>query len=116
MTDSQKDPPRDRLDLRPLAPTDAERERVIGDVMARLASRPRFPDRTGLVEAVGELLPPMWAVAATALLAAGSMLAVARYRHVGNDATLYSTVASWTAAEHVPTNAELLLTFQGYAR
>jgi hypothetical protein len=115
MTNSRNTP---RVDLNALEPTDVQRERVVGSVMAQLSSRPRLPAAPAprLIEVVGELLPPVWIAAAAALLTAGSVVAVTRARAPESNTTLYSTVANWAAAEHVPSNAELLLAFQGYTR
>src|SRR6185503_15561786 len=107
-----------RLDLDALAPTEAETERVVAAVMARLPYRERLETPTGdgppLIDAMADLLPSAWIAAAAALITAGSILAVTRGRAAaGSDATLEGTVASWTAEQHVPSNAELLATFQG---
>ena len=116
MTDSSKPP--DRVDLRALAPTDAQAERVIGGVMSRLATRPQVvaPPASDVLTIVGRYFPPAWIAAAAALAIAGSAAVVASRRNEPLPTSIDVTVAAWAAQQHVPTNAELLAAFQGYQR
>jgi hypothetical protein len=103
---------RERLDLRPLAPTDAQADRLIGGVMARLSTRPQLSATRGnVLELVGQYVPPVWIAAAAALLIAVSLAVSARTRQ---GETAMDRVVTWATRQHVPTNAELLMTFQGY--
>ena len=114
MTEQRGRPP--RADLQALAPTPAQTERVIGAIMARLATRPQGVGSGGdLLELVGGFLSPAW-IAAAVLVIAGSAAVMASGRFGAETTSADTTVAAWAAQEHVPTNAELLLTFQGYQR
>jgi hypothetical protein len=117
MTDSRNQPEQGRVDLRALEPSDAQADRVIGAVMGALPPRLQgaSPSRPDALEIVGRYLPPRWIVAAALLLIASSVAVVAR-PGPAESTSIDSTVAMWASQEHVPTNAELLSTFQGYQR
>jgi hypothetical protein len=107
------------VDLAALAPDAAESERVIGAVLAGLAARPqRKPAKTDVLEIIGRHLDPVWIAAAVAIAIAGSAAVLSRTpgepaTSVGSADALIST---WADGQHVPTNAELLLAFQGYGQ
>lgn len=116
MIESRDDPA--RMDLGPLAPDAADSERIIGSVMARLASRPqRTPAPVSdVLEIVGKLLPTRWIAAAALLAMVGSSLAITATRARPASPSADALIASWAERQHVPTNGELLLAFQGYQR
>lgn len=106
----------ERIDLRALAPESAESERVIGAVMARLASRPQLSavptnDRLAIV---GRYLAPAWIAAAAAVAIACSVAVVSSTDD--QPAPVDAMVTMWADQQHIPTNGELLLAFQGYRR
>ncbi len=112
------DDPDDRsraIDLRPLAPDADESEIIIGAVMARLAGRPQLAAMpTDILVIVGNHVPRAWIATAAALMIAASLAVVWSSR--GRPAPIDATIATWAIEQHVPTNGELLLAFQGYAR
>jgi hypothetical protein len=116
MSDSRNEP--DRVDLRALASTDVQADRVIGGVMSRLATRPQIvePPPSDVLTIVGRHFPPAWIAAAAALAIAASAAVVASRRNEAAATSIDMTVATWAAQQHVPTNAELLAAFQGYQR
>ena len=120
MTDERRPkerPPSDRIDLAVLAPDVEESERVIGAVMARLASRPQYapgPAPLGVLEIIGRYLAPRWIAAAAALVVFASLAGIAANRRAAS--TAHTAIATWADRQHVPTNGELLLAFQGYRR
>jgi hypothetical protein len=115
MTEPADRPDKDRLDLSALAPDAAETERIVGGIVARLASRPQSTalPANDVLTIVGRSLPPAWIAAAAALAIAGSAAVVSR--DSGEPASV-DVVAMWAEQQHVPTNGELLLAFQGYQR
>jgi len=117
MTDSRTPPQDGRADLRALAPSQPQADRVIGAVMAGLAARSQgvARSRPDALEIVGRSLPPAWIAAAAVLLTAVSLAVLAR-RGPADSTSAGETVAMWATQEHVPTNAELLGAFQGYER
>lgn len=106
---------KDRLDLSALAPDAADTHRVVGAILASLASRPQIAalPATDVLTIVGRSLPPAWIAAAAALAIAGSAAVVSRR---GQSPAPVDVVAMWAEQQHVPTNGELLLAFQGYQR
>ena len=106
-----------RIDLRAIDGADAgQANRVIAGAMARIATAPAQEPR----DVVGEFAerfsrPALAAAAVLAALAAGTVVASNRTAPDAPD-TPVATLASWAGSAHVPTNAELLLTFEGYGR
>jgi hypothetical protein len=104
----------DRMDLAAAAPRAEEMERVIAGAMARLPRRPvPAAPPAGALDAIAASAPARWIAAAAVALAAASLGASASR---GADAVATDVVAQWAAQQHVPSNAELLLAFQGYQR
>jgi hypothetical protein len=104
-----------RVDLRALDPLAGQAERVVAAVMARLASRPqRPPVPEDVLALVGKGPTPAWIAVAAALLIAASAALISRT--AARSASLDRVVATWVGQQHVPTNGELLLAFQGYGR
>ena len=119
MSDSRNEQDRlDPVDLRAVAPTNAQADRVIGGVISRLATRSQIvePPPSDVLTIVGRYFPPAWIAAAAALAIAGSAAVVASRRNQAEATSIDMTVATWAAQQHVPTNAELLAAFQGYQR
>lgn len=116
MTDSHDSADEMRVDLRGLAPSDAQADRVMRAVMAEVVTRSRVagPARRDPLEIVGRYVPDRW-VAAALILSAASLAFVAM-RVPPPITPMDDMVAAWAADEHVPTNAELLAAFQGYRR
>src|SRR5215210_1925983 len=116
MNEPENPPPTDRLDLSALAPDAADSERVIGVVLASLASRPQrtVAPAHDVLAIVGRHLPRTWIAAAAAVAIIGSTVVVSRTQARAEPVT--STLAAWAAQQHVPTNGELLVAFQGYQR
>ena len=114
MNESNK--PEERVDLAALAPDVAASERVIGAVLAGLANRPQRPlvPAHDVLTIVGRHLPRTWIAAAAIMAVVGSAFVVSRTQSRGDSIT--STLALWAAQQHVPTNGELLVAFQGYHR
>lgn len=112
MTDHSREP--GRIDLRAIdEPADpAQADRVITVALSRMSEG---AERTSYVLASIEAYTrPLLAVAATLLLAATGTLLLTPGRAVADEPT--SVVANWAASSYVPTNGELLATFQGYGR
>ena len=104
-----------RVDLRALEPSAEQAERVVAAVMTRLASRPqRPPVPEDVLALVGKGPAPAWIAVAAALLIAASAALISRT--APRPAPLDSVVALWARQQHVPTNGELLVAFQGYGR
>jgi len=119
MTDSRQEQPRaeGRLNLEALAPTAAQADRVMVSVMNRV----RHEDESRIEQAdilaiVGEPRFALLAAAAAAVITVGSILGLTRHVESTAPPNPVETVATWAAQQHVPTNAELLMTFQGYRR
>lgn len=112
MTDSSSKP--GRIDLRviddPADPLQAER--VIAAAMSRMSvTRESNGDVLATIVAYSR---PLLAAAAAILLIAAGTLAVTQRRM--QDDQPESVLATWAEASHVPSNGELLATFQGYTR
>jgi hypothetical protein len=111
MTDASRIP--ERADLRPLAPDDVERERVVGAVMSRLAGRPQLAPQppAALLESVTFVRPGWVATAAAAIIVLSAAVAL-----VDRDPppSPESVIVSWADRQYVPTNGELLTAFLGY--
>src|SRR5215211_3399214 len=106
----------ERVDLSAFALDAAATERMIAAVLANLAARPRrtvVPPHDVLA-IVGWHLPRSWIAAAAIVAVIGSAVIVSRTETRAEPVT--STLALWAAQQHVPTNGELLLAFQGYRR
>jgi hypothetical protein len=117
MTDSRNQQEEGRVDLRVFEPSDSQSDRVIGKVIAALATRSQGAPPSGpdALEIVGRYLPPAW-IAAAALLVIASSVAVVAKRGPAESTSIDGTVATWASQDHVPTNGELLSAFQGYQR
>lgn len=111
MTDSSDTP--GRVDLRALAPEEAERERAVSAVMSRLAGRPqRPPERSDAVLEAVAFLPSRWVATAAAAIIILSAAVVLLTRDPPPSPE--ATIAAWVDRQHVPTNSELLSAFLGY--
>jgi hypothetical protein len=113
MIDHSKEP--GRIDLRAIEeasrPPDADR--VISGALARSAEflgKPQ-PHVFAALEAYSR---PLFAAAAILLMIATGSLAITSGR--SGDVEPETVLAEWAQANHVPTNAELLVAFQGYGR
>jgi hypothetical protein len=111
MTDRSRDP--GRIDLRAIdEPSDsAQADRVIAAALARAAGESAAP--SDVLSSIETLTRPLLALAATLLVTAFGTLLLTRGRAIAEPATV---VANWAEQSHVPTNGELLATFQGYGR
>lgn len=102
-----------RIDLRAIDVRDPspQADRVIAAAMARITANPAASsDVFGSILIYSRQL--IAAAAVLVALAAGTLLTV-QGRSADSSTTL---VASWAQSSHVPTNAELLTSFQGYDR
>ena len=112
MTDDQ----RGRVDLRAIDDGDATRmERTISGALARIAAHP--VPRDTIADVLARHGRPLGLAAASiAAVAIGIVLARRNGDTVatGTTAEPVAAVAAWAEALHVPTNGELLVTFQGY--
>ena len=99
----------ERLDLSGVAPTREAADRVVAAVMARVRSQDEPPG--GVLDTIGVAVRFRWVAAAAVLAAAVALALVARAEPVSQSADL---VAQWVSLQHVPSNGELLTTFQGY--
>lgn len=105
---------RERIDLRALDVDGRTTDRVMSAAMARILETPQVP-ANDVDELARRAVRPVL-VAATLLVAAAAC-AIA-FLDSRNDASSQpsAAVAAWMDDRHVPTNAELLLAFQGYSR
>ncbi len=104
-----------RIDLRAIdEPEDAlQADRIIAAALARSRASPNQP-RLDALESLSGYLRPMLAIAATLLIVAtGTVIALGPPVSSAQPATV---LADWTQSQHVPTNGELLVAFQGYGR
>jgi hypothetical protein len=101
----------ERIDLRALdaAARPGEADRVVGAVRARIAGAGDH----GLGELDRLLRPALLAAALLVALALGVLSATARGTAAPDPELV---LVAWAEAQHVPSNAELLAAFQGYAR
>ena len=101
-----------RIDLRSLddAQSDQREERIVHGAMSRIRLATRDKSET-VLESTVRYWRPALAAAAVFIAMAVSAAAVSRRDRV--DSTL---LAQWAESQHVPTNGELLTTFQGYQR
>jgi hypothetical protein len=102
-----------RIDLSAAAPTSDEADRVISAVMTRLPGRSamvRPPTAVDLLAARSM----RWVTAAAIMLAIASLM-VSR-KDAASERQAVDLIAQWAAGAQVPTNADLLATFQGYQR
>ena len=100
----------ERLDLSAVAPSSGETDRVVGAVMARVRREASAP-APGVLEAIGISVPLRWIAAAAVLVAAAALGLTSRRT---DTAPPLDVVAQWASQQHVPSNAELLMAFQGY--
>jgi hypothetical protein len=109
---TEKDP--GRIDLRVIDDADAERaDRVIAESLARIAATPQQEPYDPILIWTERYTRP--ALAAAAVLAAIAIGTLALTEGRGDAPPLeVSALASWAESQHVPTNGELLLAFQGY--
>jgi hypothetical protein len=112
MTDRSREP--GRIDLRAIdEPADtAQADRVIAAALAR-RSEPAAAT-AGVLMSIEAYTGPLVAIAAGLIIAASGTLLLTRGRVEADPPT--SVVANWAESSHVPTNGELLATFQGYGR
>ena len=112
MTDHSREP--GRIDVRAIdEPADpGQADRVISVVLSRLSEGPEAT--SNVLASIEAYTGPLLAVAATLLLAATGTLLLTGGRAEADQPT--SIVANWAASSHMPTNGELLATFQGYGR
>ena len=105
----------ERIDLRAIDNADPGREdRVIAATMSRIAESPQQYPRDLLLEWTERFTRP--ALVAAAVLAAIALGTVTLTRSHESQAPQVVALASWVETQHVPTNGELLLAFQGYRR
>lgn len=111
MTDRSTQP--GRIDLRAIdEPADPlQAERVVGAAMARMAAR--GPAHSDVFASIGAYSRLMLAAAAVLCAIATSTVILTSRRAAAQPLAL---LASWAESQHVPTNGELLVTFQGYGR
>jgi hypothetical protein len=111
MTDNARDP--GRIDLRAIdTPADPlQSGRVIAAVLARMAAE---DDATDVLGSVVVYSRPLLAAAAVLLMIAAGTLFLTRGRTQTDQRA--NMLAAWAQSSHVPTNGELLATFQGYDR
>jgi hypothetical protein len=85
-------------------------DRIVSPALARfVATR-----RTGFASTLRGLAVPMLAAAAVVMAVGfGALATVTDAPRLGGPPDL---LAQWIEADHVPTNGELLFTFQGYGR
>jgi hypothetical protein len=109
-----------RIDLRAIDSADSgQADRVIAAAMSRISSSPppeQYPRDTVVALAERFTRPALLAAAVLAAVAIGTV-AFTNARHERDSSPLTSqvaTLASWAQSQHVPTNGELLLAFQGY--
>lgn len=102
-----------RVDLRALAPDQAEQERLVEAIMGRLAGRAQLPPERpeAVLEAVA-FLPSRWVATAAAAIFLLSVAVVLLTRNPPPSPE--EVIAAWADRQHVPTNGELLTAFLGY--
>ncbi|MBA3341307.1 MAG: hypothetical protein H0T48_05680 [Gemmatimonadaceae bacterium] len=113
MTDHSMEP--GRIDLRAIdEPEDAlQADRIIAAALARSRGGPNQP-RLDALESLSGYLRPMLAIAASLLIVAtGTVIALGPPEPSSQPVAI---LAEWTESQHVPTNGELLVAFQGYGR
>jgi hypothetical protein len=114
MTDRSPSPA-GRIDLRGLDSDSSREDRVVAATLARLA---RDPGREPMDELSTTARRYLWpAVAAAAVLvvtAAGTVIVTARPAGDDDAGQPVAMLSGWAESQHVPTNGELLLAFQGY--
>lgn len=104
-----------RIDLRAIEHADsAQADRVIAAALARIAASPGQQPRDVVVDWVERFTRP--ALIAAAMLAAVAIGTLALTDRRSDPAPQVAALATWVESQHVPTNGELLLTFQGYGR
>ena len=103
-----------RIDLRAIERADsAQADRVIAAAMARIAASPGQQPRDMVVDWVERFTRP--ALIAAAMLAAVAIGTLALTDGRGDEPPpQVAALADWIESQHVPTNGELLMTFQGY--
>lgn len=114
MTDPHTEPGRIDFGMLTDDPEFARVDRVMARVHAqRQAGQPRSADGSPLhmLEAYARPI-----AMAAAILIAVSLASVAIPVHAAAPVTPQQTLASWVSGNHVPTNGELLRTFEGYSR
>ena len=112
MTEDRPRESEHRLDLRALdaGPDPARTDAVVAAVMKRIATGTRVPGND--VMRLLRVRRRMLATAAVVTIIAGAaLLGAPRRASVDPAGTL---IARWSQTEHVPTNGELLVIFQGY--
>ena len=100
------------MDLRALEVSATEADRVMRTVMARIAVTPQRSE--SLDDVARRAARPVLVAATVLVAAAAAMILFADTRDSAGQAS--TTMASWAGSGHVPTNEELLLAFEGYAR
>jgi negative regulator of sigma E activity len=104
--------------LRAIDSADAQQaDRVIAAAMSRISASPdQYPRDTVVALAERFTRPALVAAAVLAAVAIGTVAFTnaRRERDSSPEASQVATLASWAESQHVPTNGELLLAFQGY--
>jgi hypothetical protein len=108
MTEHEKN---QRIDLRAVAPSSAQADRVIGATMSRVRKTPQLPSDT-LANLAEPFIRP--ALISAALLAAAAACTIVLIEPRERFEQSFSPLADWIESQHVPSNSELLLAFQGY--
>jgi len=111
------DPPIEpgRVDLRAInEPEDSlQPDRVIAAVLARSWGGPNQLRLDALESLSGYPRPLLAAAALLLIVATSTVIALGRPETSSQPATV---LADWAQSQHVPTNGELLVAFQGYGR
>jgi hypothetical protein len=103
-----------RIDLRSLDVDQSHGERVMASVMDRIRVTPQTP-ADPLLDLLERSARPVRIVAGL-LAAAAVVVVVLTESRRDSEPPVPGVVAAWAQSQHVPTNGELLATFQGYNR
>ena len=114
MTDPHTEPGRIDFGMLTDDPEFASVDRVMARVHAqRQAGQPRSANGQALYTLEAYARP---IAMAAAILIAVSLASMAVPVHAADPVTPQQALASWVSSKHVPTNGELLRTFEGYSR
>ena len=106
----------DRIRFTAIADLSREAEaRVVPEVMRRIAATRAKSRRAMALREIELLWRPSLAAAAILAAIAVSTLVRERRRVAPDVSSVDGQIIEWAQREHVPTNGELLATFQGYA-
>jgi hypothetical protein len=103
-----------RIDLRAVDTDEGAADRVIGGAIGRIRMTPQL--RVDPMEDMARRAVRPALIAASVLVAAAVFAVAFIDTRRAEVPAAAATVASWADSDHVPTNAELLQAFQGYAR